>query len=187
MAEPSNTGAVREAVGVFDDAEILEAAIDELLSSGFDRSQLSLLAGEETIHDKLGHIYAKVEDVEDDPEVPRAAYVSTEARGDAEGALVGGLLYVGAVAAAGAVVATGGTLAAAIAAAAAAGGAGGAVGAALAHLIEQRHADYIGRQVDHGGLVLWARLHDEAQRKRAMAILTKHSAHDVHEHTLSIP
>ena len=45
--------------------------------------------------------------------LPRTAYVSTEAIGDAEGALIGGLMYIGATAVAGAIVATGGTLAAA--------------------------------------------------------------------------
>ena len=36
---------IREAVGVFDVSETLEAAIHELLTSGFDRAELSLLAG----------------------------------------------------------------------------------------------------------------------------------------------
>jgi hypothetical protein len=60
----------------------------------------------------------------EDPRVPRAAYVSTEAIGGAEGGLIGGLMYVGAAAAAGAIVVSGGTLAAGITAAVLAGGAG---------------------------------------------------------------
>src|SRR3546814_18856994 len=63
------------------------------------------------------------------------AYVSTEAIGDAEGGLIGGLMYVGAVAGAGAIVASGGTLAAIIAATTVAGGAGGFVGSILAKWI----------------------------------------------------
>jgi len=184
MAETSSVQAVREAVGVFDDAGTLEAAIDELLRSGFDRSDISLLAGEDAIRQKLGHIYRKVEEVEDDPDIPRAVYVSTAARGNAEGALVGGLAYVGALAAAGAVLTTGGALAAAIGAAAAAGGAGGAIGAVLAGMMEKHHADTVGRQIDRGGLVLWVRLWDKSQRERAVAILAKHSAHDIHVHVL---
>ena len=103
---------IREAVGVFRDAKSFEAAIDDLLTSGFDRTDLSLLAGERAIEEKLGHKFEKIRDLEDDSSAPRAAYVSTESRGDAEGGLVGGLLYVGATAAAGAIVASGGTPAA---------------------------------------------------------------------------
>ena len=74
-----------EVVGVFDDPDTLQAAIDDLLTAGFDRSELSLLAGEEAVEQKLGHAYKKAAEVEDDITLPRAAYVSTEARGDAEG------------------------------------------------------------------------------------------------------
>src|SRR5205807_1274853 len=87
---------VREAVGVFDRSEDLQDAIDELLSSGFDRAELSLLASEHAVEEKLGHRYEKVAALADDPTVPRAAYVSIEAIGGAEGGLIGGLMYVGA-------------------------------------------------------------------------------------------
>ena len=80
---------VREAVGVFDSAETLEAAVDELQSSGFDRAELSVLAGADTIGKKLGHRYEKVAELEDDATVPTTAFVSTEAIGDAQGSLVG--------------------------------------------------------------------------------------------------
>jgi len=39
----------REAVGVFQNANDLEAAIDDLLSNGFNRAELSLLASEGTV------------------------------------------------------------------------------------------------------------------------------------------
>ena len=173
-----------EAVGVFDGAASLQAAIDELLNSGFDRAEISLLASEQAVMDKLGHAYRKAEDLEDDPSVPRAAWVSTEAIGDAEGGLIGGLVYVGALAAAGAVVASGGTLAGAIAGAAMAGGAGGLIGSVLAKLVGDHHANYLQEQLDHGGLLLWVRTRDGEHETRATGILSKHSAHDVHVHGL---
>jgi hypothetical protein len=175
---------MREAVGVFDSAAALEAAIDELESSGFDRNEISLLAAQETIEEKLGHRYRRVAELEDDGSVPRAAFVSTESIGDAEGALVGGLLYVGAVAAAGAIVASGGTLAAAITGAAIAGGSGGVIGAGLAKLVGDHHARYLQDQLDHGGLLLWVRTTTAEREDRATAILEQHSAKDVHVHTL---
>ena len=45
---------LREAVGVFTSENDLQAAIDELLSSGFHRAELSLLASEEAVNEKLG-------------------------------------------------------------------------------------------------------------------------------------
>ncbi len=45
----------REVVGVFSDADALETAANELLSSGFERARISLLAGESAIVEKLGH------------------------------------------------------------------------------------------------------------------------------------
>ena len=115
-------GTIREAVGVFGSANDLQAAIDELLSSGFHRADLSLLASEEAANEKLGGGFANVRAVEDNPVVPRKAYVSPEAIGDAQGGIVGGLVYAGATVAAGAVVISGGTIAAAIVAATFVGG-----------------------------------------------------------------
>ena len=45
---------LREAVGVFTSADDLQEAIDELQSSGFHRAELSLLANEEAVNEKLG-------------------------------------------------------------------------------------------------------------------------------------
>jgi hypothetical protein len=134
---------VREAVGVFNRPEDLQAAIDELLSSGFDRAELSLLASEHAVEEKLGHRYERVSALADDPTIPREAYVSTEAIGGAEGGLIGGLMYVGAAAAAGAIVISGGTLATAIGATAMAGGAGGLIGSILAKWVGDHHSHYL--------------------------------------------
>jgi len=178
---------VREAVGVFDSAETLVAAVDELLISGFDRAELSLVASEPAVQEKLGHMYDKVRDLEDDAAVPRDAYVSIESIGDAEGVLIGGLMYVGAMAAAGSIVASGGTLAVAITGAAMLGGAGGGIGLILANWVGNHHADYLQDQLERGGLLLWVRTWDETHEKRATDILSKHSAHDVHVHGLPDP
>jgi hypothetical protein len=178
---------IREAVGVFDSPDKLQEAIDDLMSSGFDRAELSLLAAEETIDEKLGHKYRKVAELEDDPIVPRCCYTSTESIGDAEGGLIGGLMYIGATAAAGAVVATGGTLALVIAAAALAGGVGGLFGSLLAKWVGDHHAQHLQEQLDHGGLLLWVRTRSAEHEQRASRILSGHSGRDVHVHTLPIP
>jgi hypothetical protein len=177
-------GAVREAVGVFDNADSLQAAIDELMSSGFDRAELSLLASEDAVETKLGHIYRKASELEDDAVIPRAAYVSTESVGDAEGAVIGGLMYVGAGVLMGPVAFAGGSLVAVMAAAAAGVGGGALIGSALAKWVGDHHAHYLQEQLDHGGLLLWVRTWDADNEKRAVKILTQHSGRDVHVHTL---
>ena len=176
--------AEREAVAIFHDAEDFQAAIDELLSSGFHRAELSLLASEAAVKEKLGHSYRSAGDIADDPDVPRSAYVSGEAIGDAEGGIIGGLVYVGATLAAGAVVASGGALALVIGAAAAAGGAGGLIGAVLARRVGDHHARYLQEQLEHGGLLLWVHTRTPEHEERATRILGAHCGGEVHIHPL---
>ena len=161
---------MHEVVGVFSRSEDLQEAIDELLSSGFDRAELSLLADEHAIEKKLGHRFVKIDDLADDPATPRADYVSTEAIGDAEGAMIGGLMSIGGLVAAGAVVASGGTLIGVLAATAVAGGAGGLLGSVLAKWIGEQHARHLQEQIDRGGLLLWVRTWNAADEKSAVEI-----------------
>lgn len=184
MEPDQSAGLSREAVGIFHDPQGLQGAIDELLSSGFHRAELSLLASEATVVDKLGHIYRKVDELADDPDVPRAAYVAGEDIGDAEGGIIGGLVYVGATV--GAVVASGGTLLAVIAGAALLGGAGGLLGAVLARWVGSHHAHYLHEQLEQGGLLLWVRTRDADREKHAIEVLGKYSAEKVHFHGLPL-
>jgi hypothetical protein len=185
MTMDSYAESSREAVGVFKTAGALQAAADELLSSGFDRADLSLLASEHAVEEKLGHLYRRVEELEDDPQAARAAYVARDAVDEARGALISGLIFVGAVGAAGAMVAAGGALAGTILAAAALGGAGGLIGSTLGKMLEQHHADHLHAQLEKGGLLLWVRTRDSDYETRAAGIMRKHGAIDVHIHELS--
>jgi hypothetical protein len=180
MNAPQVVTPCRDAVGIFHDAEVLQAAIDALLSAGFDRADLSFLASERAVQEKLGHRYRRSSVAIDDPAAPRVAYVSTEAIGDAEGVLIGGLLYVGAVIAAGAVVASGGTLAATFAAAALAGGGGGMLGSVLAKRVGRHHAHYLQEQLERGGLLLWVGTSNPEDERKALEILGRHAADCVH-------
>jgi hypothetical protein len=182
MSLDQEASIAREAVGVFNRSEDLQDAIDELLSSGFDRAELSLLASERAAKEKLGDRYEKVNALADDATVPRGAYVSAGAVGDAEGGLIGGLMYVGATA--GAIVTSGGTLATAIAAMALSGGAGGLIGTILAKWIADHHAHYLRQQMDRGGLLLGVRTWDVEDEKNAVEILRKYSGSDVHVHAM---
>lgn len=176
----------REAVGVFLDEQSYQAAVDELLSSGFDHADISLLAAEPTVQQKLKNTYTQTTDLADDKQTERRHYVATESVGNAKGGLIGGLVYVGALVAAGPVIVTGGTLAAAIAAAVVAGGAGGLLGSVLANWLGDRHGNHLQTQLDNGGLLLWVHTGDEEHERKAMEIMTRHSGQDVHIHTVPI-
>jgi hypothetical protein len=183
MAEPAQQ-TIREAVGVFHDRDSFQSAVEDLMSAGFDRAELSLLAGTRAIEEKLGHAYRKIEELENDPKVPRAAYVSNHSLAEGRTGVIGGLAYVGAVVGAGAVVASGGTLAAAIAAAAIAGGGGGLVGGWAAQYLGRDRGKGLQDQLDRGGLLLWVHVREQAREQRAIDILTRNGAEDVHVHDL---
>jgi hypothetical protein len=184
MNHSAKPGYVREAVGLFHDEQQLENALDQLQESGFDRSEISLLANEQTIEDRLGHHYERSAEASDDPNAPRVAYVSRENLGVAEGALIGTPLYVAAVTSAGIALAAGGPLAVAITAAVVGGGAAALIGAALARLVDRRHAKSIEEQLEHGGIVVWVDLRDPDQEARAPDILKKYGATEVHVHEI---
>lgn len=182
MDTERGTENIREVVAVFSTAETLQDAIDELLNSGFHRAQLSLLASEAEVVAKLGHKYRKSSELADDVSVPRAAYVSTEAIGDGQGAAIGALMYIGAGVLIGPLAAAGGTIAAMLAAAALGGGAGGLIGTLLADFLGDWHASRIVEQLEHGGLLLWVRTWDAGQENDAVQILERNSGRDVHIH-----
>jgi hypothetical protein len=175
---------IREAVGVFHDRDTLQNAVEDLLKAGFDRSEISLLAGEQTVVQKLGHAYQKVQELEDDAGVPRAAFVGNHSLSVGRVGMIGGLAYIGATVAAGAVVASGGALIAAIVAAALAGGGGGLLGGLAARLLGRDQAERLKCQLDHGGLLLWVALRDEAHERQALTIFGQSGADDVHVHEM---
>jgi hypothetical protein len=183
MSADSSKTSVREAVAVFDDVSELDAAVEELRQAGFEGDAISLLATEDAVQKKLGHRYERVEELEDEPEAPRVTYRTPAALGESEDMLIGSLTYLPAVVAAGTVVASAGIVAAAVTGTALAGA---LIGTVLARWIDKQHAEHLQEQLDRGGLLLWVRTPDATAERRALEILTRHSAHDVHLHDLPV-
>jgi hypothetical protein len=177
---------VREAVGVFQDPGKLQAAIDELQSHGFMRHEISVLAGEKTIQEKLGHLYQRVQQAEDDPKAPRMIFISNEEVGTAEALAISVPLFLAAISTGGAIVASGGILLDALIFAATAGAVGAGIGSMLATFIAKQRAEYLQKQIERGGLLLWVHLHSARMEKLANKILLKHSAQDVHVHDIPV-
>jgi hypothetical protein len=179
-AEPSRR-TVREAVAVFDEVNELDAAVEDLLAAGFSKADISLLASEESVRKKLGHRYERVQEMEDEPDAPRIAYRTRASLGDSDDMIIGTLTYLPTVVAAGTVVASEGVVAAAVTGTAIAGA---LIGTVLTRWLDRHHAERLQQQLERGGLLLWVRTPDPDTERRAVEILTRHSAHDVHIHQL---
>ncbi|MGM0585876.1 MAG: hypothetical protein ACQEUZ_14625 [Pseudomonadota bacterium] len=184
---PEHYISVPEAVAVFDDAQNLQDAIYDLNIAGFNRHDISLLAREEVLEKKLGRTYWKARELEDNPDAPRASFVSEEWIGELEGYVGGGFFFIGSYIALAAIASPVAALGASIAAVALGGGAAGALGTLLARRIGKHHRDYYQNQVDHGGILLWVRVRDDERRRIAEEILKGHGAKDVHVHDWSEP
>lgn len=176
---------VPEAVGVFDSFETLQGAVYDLHIAGFSRHDISLLGGKKAMEEKLGSAYWRAEDLEDNPEAPRAAFVSEEAIGELEGAIAGGFFFLGSYIAMAAMLTPVATLAASVAAIAIGGGPAAVVGTLLARRVGQHHKDYYADQIRNGGILLWVRATDAEKEALAVKILKGHSGRDVHVHSWS--
>ncbi|WP_394180531.1 hypothetical protein [Yoonia maritima] len=176
---------IPEAVGVFDSFETLQAAIYDLRMSGFSRYDISLLGGPEAMKEKLGSAYWRAPELEDNPDAPRAAFVSEEAIGELEGAIAGGFFFLGSYIAMAAMLTPVSTLAASIAAIAIGGGPAAVIGTLLARRVGKQHKDYYANQIKNGGILLWVRTSDKEKEELAVKILKGHSGKDVHVHDWS--
>lgn len=180
-AGPAQEHMVREAVALFSDPHALEAAVQDLLTNGFDHGDLSMLAREKVVRDRLGHRLDDTVAGIDRDDLPRRAWVEPESRMEGRGALASVLGYFGAVTALGLTFATGGAAAAAIGAALVGAGAGAGLGAGLGRLFDQRLAREFEHQIEQGGILLWVRVGADAEcERRATEVLTRHGGHHVH-------
>jgi len=128
---------VTEAAAVFPDERSLLGAIDELLSSGFDRAQLSVVGTDEAVRGRLGERYRDIRDAAADPSLRREVPVQPEETREGMAVTAGIAAYAGALAVAGVVAASGGALIPAAIGAAAGGTAGGALGGLLGRKLGQ--------------------------------------------------
>jgi hypothetical protein len=176
---------IREAVAIFGSREALENAVEDLLSNGFDRNQLSILAGHATVEDTLRHPVGDMRSLADDPAAPRSEPLERPDVGNVMGVAVGPPAAFAALAAAGATAMTGGAFAGVAIAALAAGGGVGALGAFLAKSFNDEVVDDFKEQIARGGILLWAAVRDAGQEQRAREILSRHAKEEVRVHEIA--
>ncbi len=185
MQDSSYSTTSTEAVAVFHDVVAFQAAVDDLLNHAhFDHADLSVLASQRAVLDKLGRPYASTRELEDDPDVPRVGYIPDESVGNAKGGLIAASAYFPAVIGSLAVISAGAAMPVAIAVAVLAGGTGAALGGALAGLVGRERAYHMQQHIDLGGLLLWVRTNGADHERVALATLTAHGGEDVHLHVL---
>lgn len=178
MALGKNEPTVREAVGIFHNAESLRGAIEALFMAGYDQDEIGLLASEQVVEGSLGDLYVRTNQATNSPDAPAIAFVRRESIGDAARTHSGGLMFVGASGAAGAVVASSALLGGALLPAVGAVVGVGLVGALVASFIHQSDAEYLQQQIDEGHLLLFVRV-DRGDEREALDILKQHSGLDV--------
>lgn len=176
---------VREVVGTFENALSFEDAIEELEVSGMDRADISMLASQKSVEEKLGHLYHKTSELGDEGRVPQAIFASHHEIAEGKAAIVGIPAYIGGSGAGIAIVASGGTLAIAALVAAAGAAAGAGIGALFAHAVGEHHAQTLREHLTAGGLLLWVRVHNDAQEESAIAVLTRSGGKSVHAHSIT--
>ena len=139
-----------EVVGLFDSLDKLQSAIDNLMTHGFDRSEISLLTEDAKTREKIGS--KRSVEIEDSDEAPRISYIEAESLNEGKAALIGLLFYVGAIAGAIAIWTIYGSFAEAIVAGIGAGMAASLVGVGVGAFIRRRQRNWVQAQLARGWL-----------------------------------
>ena len=148
-----------EIVGLFAERGTFDRAVAELLRSGFERADLSVLASHESLE---------------------AAGRPGKSWREAMLALVGELKYEGPLVASGAIFLAGGPVAATIAGLIGAAVGGAAMVDLLGEVTAQPHTEDFARSLAAGSVILWVRTPDDAREAKARDILTACGADNVH-------
>lgn len=172
-----------EIVGAFPSAEALEAAISELASAGWDRSEMSLLGRDSVVAGET--LEVDVREKAADPRADHDAVISDPDIRQGRTLAAGMAGVVAAFVASGATVLTGGTALAAVVGAAVAGGGAAAVVEGIASVAGKGREDFLHDQLEQGGILLWAKLQAPEDEAKAREILARHGATDVQVHPVA--
>ncbi|MBL8687706.1 MAG: hypothetical protein JNL04_01325 [Rhodospirillaceae bacterium] len=175
---------VREVVGAFRSADWLEDAITDLASSGWDKSEMSLLGQEGVFQPGIPAHGQDMHRAADEPEVKRSPVVEEEDVRQGRTLATSLAAVIAAFAASGATILTGGGALAAVVGAAAAGGGAAAAMNTIGRWISGSRSDFLRDQIDQGGILLWVKVQTAAQEAQASEILRRHGATDVHVHEI---
>jgi hypothetical protein len=164
VTDTSTNDAAREVVGLFAERDTFKAAIESLITAGFERSDLSLLSS----HDPL-----------------EAAGEPGKPLHDVLRALVGELKFEAPLIASDAIFLAGGPMAATVAALI--GTATGVIAAkeVIEGVTSSPHTEDFARSLETGSVILWVRATTREREETATEVLTANGAGNVHIHQKS--
>jgi hypothetical protein len=185
--EVLETERVREAVGVVDSEDQLEALLHLLARAGIDRSDIDIMAGRDSARRVLTQSYAEPRGGDSDPEENRRPLVVRSDATTTTALVFGTLMAIGSLGAALPVIASGGAVAAAVAAAIA----GGAAGTSVAKLIADRvvgpaDAAQLERDIHEGGIIVFLRVRSPEAEERAVQVMHEVSARNLRVHEVEL-
>lgn len=180
---------VREVAGIFHSVDPLETAGEDLLLAGFDRSDVDVIAPPDVVSRKLGaaSIAIPAEDLADVPGVPREPFFSDDDVDTMKVVVVSTLGSIAAVFTALVLFLSGQSPVLTATAAVLLGGVVGGV----AYMVLQRRLGRlkyrgIEQLVGARGVIVWVRVHSDAQEMRARDVLLAHGARAVRVHEIEV-
>jgi hypothetical protein len=176
---------VREVAGVFHSRAALDAAVDALLLSGFDRADLDVIASPDKVRERLGPVEVHPEELPDIPQVPRQPVIERDDIANTK------VVWTSTIAAFAAVMATlvvlynGGSVTRTISTALlAAAIAGGVTVLVVTRSLEGDEVKALEPLMEARGLVLWVLVHSPEQEDKAQEILLRHGGKAVRVHEI---
>ena len=177
---------VREVAGVFRSRDVLDVAVNSLLSSGFDRADIDTVVGTEARR-KLGGAEVAVEELPEVPAIPRQPFLAREDFVLVSSLVLAVLVFAGAAAAAWLVVGSGGEPRWAVVAAAIVGAIAAAViGAQITRAFTRSQIRGLKAQLVTGEFVLLVRVRSPGEEATAEQILLGHGAEAVRPHEIAV-
>ncbi len=176
---------VREATGVFGSRERATSCVDDLLLSGFDRTDIDTVAESAQSRERIGAPVPAVE-LADLPEAPRQEFVAPEDTAGVFAVTVSVAGCLGAMIGAWIVVATGGTTGWAVFAAIVGGVVGTAIGYLIARSLGWRWRQSPQEPAPTDGVVVWVRVRTPERERKALNILRAHEAEGIRVHEVEI-
>jgi hypothetical protein len=174
---------VREVVGTVHSLEEIDALVDRLTTSGFDRGDISLMASHDAVVRKLRAVYRDPVEIAEAPGLPRRDLMTRDDVASVSAVVFGTLVSVGALGAAVPIIASGGALAAIAGAALTGGAAATAIGKVIRdRIVKGLDAATLENDLLHGGLVVFVRARDPEREGEAIAIMRDCGASNVHVH-----
>ena len=178
MSTENNKSLIREAVGIFFDAQSVKKTAADLQSCGFTQAELGLLAKRFSNQEALHQLMQQFDQRRDTSEGPNTAFVVEQAQGDTKRVLRGTLMLATGAVGGGMVIAAAAVFGGAMAAAVATILAVICVFTALLIFINRPDADYLENQIQDGHLLLFVRAKDEKSEKLAIDVLKRNGAHN---------